>query len=165
VGTALGKLHGWLTDAAAAASALCIGVVALAYAGEVIARYFFRAPLNWSGDVGSYLLCACVFLGLPRLTREGAHVAVAFVEDRLGKVARGRYQTALGYVSGIVLIVVALFVAQEGWRQFDQNILTSQATQISKWWLAALACLGFTSSGLHLLFPAARSTTARGASI
>ena len=47
------------TNAGAFIGALCIGATAVFYTAEVVARYFFNAPLNWSGDISSYLLLTC----------------------------------------------------------------------------------------------------------
>ena len=38
----------------------------------------------------------------------------------------------------------------EGVRLFEEGVLTTQATQMPKWLIALLACLGLGSSALHL---------------
>lgn len=146
----------WLGRAAEAGAmlgALCIGAMALFYTAEVAARYFFNSPLNWSGDVSSYLLLACVFLVLPKVTLDAGHVAVSFVQERMGPVMRQRYERILSRLTGVFCLITAYFVAAESLRQFREGVLTSQATQISKWWLSALACLGLTLAAIHFLFP------------
>ncbi|MGH6628508.1 MAG: TRAP transporter small permease, partial [Burkholderiales bacterium] len=141
------------SDFAAAASACCVAVVALAYSAEVVARYFFNSPLNWSGDISSYLLLACVFLALPKVTSEAGHVAVSVIQDRLGPEGSLRYGRAVSRLTGVFCLITAYFVAMEGLRQFNEHVLSSQSTQIPKWWLAALACFGLASAALHFLFP------------
>jgi C4-dicarboxylate transporter, DctQ subunit len=143
----------WITDAGAAIGALCIGAMALFYTAEVIARYFFNAPLNWSGDVSSYLLLTCVFLVLPKVTMEVGHVAVAFVQERLAPRMRERYEGILSRLTGVFCLVTALFVGAECLRQFREGVLTSQATQIPKWMLAAVACVGLLLAAIHFLLP------------
>jgi len=142
-----------LTEAGAFLGALAIGAMALFYTAEVVARYFLNAPLNWSGDVSSYLLLACLFLVLPKVTMEGGHVAVSFVQERMGERARRAYENVLSRLTGLFCLVTTYFVAVEGLRQFREGVLTPQATQIPKWWLSAVACLGLFVAALHFLLP------------
>ena len=142
-----------LTDAGASIGALCIGATALFYTAEVVARYFFNAPLNWSGDISSYLLLTCVFLVLPKITMDAGHVAVAFVQERMGRPLRERYERALSRLTGVFCLITGCFVAAESLRQFHEGVLTSQATQISKWWLSAVACIGLLVAAVHFLLP------------
>ncbi len=150
-----------LTDAGAMAGALCIGLMAAFYTAEVIARYFFDAPLNWSGDVSSYLLLACLFLVFPKVTMDAGHVAVSFMQEYMAAATRARYERMLSRLAGIFCLVTAYFVGAECLRQFQEGVLTSQATTIPKWWLAAIACAGFLFAALHFLFPGRAAPTAR----
>lgn len=147
VGDALRRI----TDAGAVVGALCIGAMALFYSAEVVARYFFNAPLNWSGDVSSYLLLVCLFSVLPKVTMAAGHVAVSFVQERLSAPARHRYEQVLSRLTGVFCLITAYLVGAECVRQFREGVLTSQATQISKWWLAAAACAGFLLAAIHFL--------------
>jgi TRAP-type C4-dicarboxylate transport system permease small subunit len=149
----LARWHDASTRIGAVAAALCVAATACIYAAEVVARYFFSAPLNWSGDVSSYLLCACAFMALPMVTRMNGHVAIGYFMERMGGAARVRYARALGIVTGAVCLATAIYIAIEGAELFSQHVLTTQATQIPKWLIALLACFGFGSSALHLFFP------------
>ncbi len=132
-------------------AALCVAASALCYAAEVVARYFFSAPLNFSGDVSSYLLCACIFLALPKVTGDGAHVAITFVSEALPESRHAAYLRGLQIVTGLVCLMVAGFVVWIGLDLYRSGALTSQATQMPKWLLAALAAFGFGGAALQLL--------------
>src|SRR5262245_30618878 len=149
----LQRWHDAATDIGAAVAAFCVMATACIYTAEVVARYFFGAPLNWSGDVSSYLLCACTFLALPMVTRQNGHVAIGYFMERMSEAARPRYERALGIVTGLVCLATAIYVAIDGAELFSQGVLTTQATQIPKWLIALLACFGFGSAALHLFFP------------
>ena len=149
----LARWHDASTRIGAVVAALCVAATACIYAAEVVARYFFNAPLNWSGDVSSYLLCACAFLALPMVTRMHGHVAIGYFMEQMSEAARVRYARALCIVAGIVCLATAVFIAIEGAELFAQHVLTTQATRIPKWLIALLACFGFGSAALHLLFP------------
>ena len=144
------RWHRATSEFAAAASACCVAVVALAYTAEVVARYFFGAPFNWSGDLSGYLLCVGGFLALPKVTSEGAHISVSFLVERLSARPREIYLVVLAKLSAIVCASVAGIIAIEGARLFAERVLTSHSNQIPKWWLAAFACYGLASAALHL---------------
>jgi len=144
------RWHDASTEFGAAVAAICVGAMACIYTTEVVARYFLNAPLNWSGDVSSYLLCACAFLAMPKVTRDGGHVAITYVLERLGGASRARYSGLLGKVTGLVCLAAGIIVAYEGTQLYAEGVLTTQATHIPKWLIAVLACLGLLSSALHL---------------
>ena len=144
--------HRALSEAGARVATLCVAVMAVAYTGEVMARYFFAAPLNWSGDLSGYLLCVAVFLALPKVTADRAHVAVSLLIEVLHGRTRRIYLRALWWVTAVVCAFITYFIGVEGVRQFEENILTSAANQIPKWWISAFACYGLASAALHLLY-------------
>lgn len=147
------RWHRASTDIGAAIAALCVAATACIYTGEVVGRYFLGAPLNWSGDVSSYLLCACAFLALPMVTRGNNHVAIAYFMVGMSPTVRARYERAIRIATGLVCLATAVYIALEGAELFDQHVLTTQATQIPKWLIALVACFGLGSSALHLFFP------------
>ena len=94
----LARRHNASTDVGAAIAAFCVPTACI-YTSEVVARYFFNAPLNWSGDVSSYLLCACTFLALPMVTRSNGHVAIGYFLERMQR-RPARYSVFFGIVTG-----------------------------------------------------------------
>jgi TRAP-type C4-dicarboxylate transport system permease small subunit len=145
------RLHDALTNAGAVLAALCVALTACIYTIEVVARYFFNAPLNWAGDVSSYLLCACAFLALPKVTRQNSHIAISYFVEMMSEDRRPHFVRALALVAGLACLATAGFVAYEGIELFRRNVLTSQATHIPKWPIALLAFIGFFSAALHLI--------------
>ena len=140
-----------VTRAGEIASTLCVGAMAVFYTAEVIGRYVFASPLNWSGDVSSYLLVVCVFLMLPQVTLAGAHVTVGFLEDRMAPGSRRRYIKFVWRCCGVFCLITAAFVGWECARQFTEHVLTTQATDIPKWWLSAVAAIGLFLAACQFL--------------
>lgn len=141
-----------VTQIGAWLAAACVGLTAAAYVAEIVARYVFNSPLNWSADFGSYMLCACVFLALPKVTADGAHPSISFAVDRLVGSTHARYTRLLILVTAVIVAIVCVFVAQEAWVQYQRETLTSMANQIPRWWLTAIALVGLTFTVLNLLF-------------
>lgn len=148
----MGRVLDAVTEWAAILAAGCVGLTAVAYVVEIVARYMFNSPLNWSADFGSYMLCASVFLALPKVTAEGAHPSISFAVDRLTGSTHARYTRALIGITAVVVAIVCVFVAKEAWLQFLQETLTPMANQIPRWWLSAVACFGLIFTVLNLLF-------------
>jgi TRAP-type C4-dicarboxylate transport system permease small subunit len=146
------RWHRALTEAGARVATVCVALMAVAYTAEVVARYFFSAPLNWSGDLSGYLLCVSVFLALPKVTADRAHVAVSLIIEVMRADTRRPYLRVLWCVTAVVCAFITYFIAVEGVRQFNEHVLTSAANQIPKWWISAVACYGLASAALHLFY-------------
>jgi len=154
--------HRALTEAGARVATGCVALMAVAYTAEVVARYFFSAPLNWSGDFSGYLLCVSVFLALPKVTADRAHVAVSLLIEVMRPQTRRRYLRGLWYVTAVVCAFITYFIAVEGVRQFNEHVLTSAANQIPKWWISAVTCYGLASAALHLLYARPELSSSEG---
>lgn len=143
-----------LSLACAMLAAGAVGVTAAVYVAEVVARYGFNSPLNWSGDIGSYMLCASVFLAVPLVTRQRRHIAVTVVLDVLPPALSQKIYRLLELISASVLLIVAYFVLELSIRHFQQGVLTTMANQIPRWWLSALMTLSLVLATLNFLAPA-----------
>ncbi len=141
-----------VTEWAAVLAAACVGLTAVAYVAEIVARYALNSPLNWSADFGSYMLCAAVFLALPKVTAEGQHPSISFAVDRLTGPTHARYTRTLIWITAAVVAIVSVFMVQEALLQFERDTLTPMANQIPRWWLTAVACFGLIFTVLNFIF-------------
>lgn len=159
----LRAFHDRLTLTGFAGGALCVGFIAVSFWYEVVARYFFNAPTNWAYDFASYALCPMIFLSIPELARQRAHVVVAYMVE----VLPPRSHAPIGRFVMIVAALVCLFGAwisgAETWRQYLRGVETISAWPIQKWTISIFIPYGFAMTGLHFLrqflddAPAARS--------
>lgn len=143
-----------VSRASAIVAAVAVGIAALVYVAEVIARYGLNDPLNWAGDAGSYMLCIMVFLALPLITRQRGHIAVTVVIEMLPSTHVGKVTRMLELVSAAVLLIVAFFVIDLCIRQYHQDVLTTMANQIPRWWLTAIMTFGLVLSAFNFIAPA-----------
>ena len=147
-------VHDASTDVGAAVAAFCVVATACIYTSEVVARYFLNAPLNWSGDVSSYLLCACTFLALPKVTRRTATSPSATFVERMQRSAPDCGLRACSASSPASSASRRRSTSPSRAPSCScSSVLTTQATRIPKWPIALLACFGFGSAALHLFFP------------
>lgn len=146
---ALGVLHDRLTAATAVLGAGCLGLTVLIYCYEIVTRYFLDAPTSWAGAVTLYLLLVSVMLMVPRLTRDGSHVAVTYVTElagpRFGRLVAG----LTDLVSCAVCLATACFAAVETHRAYIHHVNTTDTMEIPTWWLTSFLVYGLVSAGLH----------------
>lgn len=72
---------------------------------EAVARYVLASPLSWtSGLISNYLMVGFFFLGLPLTVREGAHVSIDVLYDRLPPMLRP-WCDRLAAVAGLVFVL------------------------------------------------------------
>ncbi|MBO0763082.1 MAG: TRAP transporter small permease [Hyphomicrobiaceae bacterium] len=144
----LARVHDRVTIVGAWLAALCIGAITLLYCGEVVTRYFLRAPSSWSAAVAVYLMLGTVLLVMPHLVMQQDHVAIT-VADYLAP--RAAHRLALWVLAAsLVVCAVATFISyEETARAFSRGVRTTDTLFIPKWWLLAPVVYGLGSSTLH----------------
>lgn len=78
----LGKLHDLLSRLMFMAALVILSIMIVAYCYGGISL-FFEPPTIWASPLVSYGLCASIFLALPDLTRQSAHITVDLSESML----------------------------------------------------------------------------------
>ena len=144
-------LHDWLTQAAAIVAAVGLICIVTFYVYEVVTRYFFNTPTAWVSDFVSYFLCASVFLALPKVTKERAHVAVTILVDIAPPKIADFAHTCINIIGFFSLAFAAYISLQENIRQFTKNIETLAIIPVPQWWISAFITFGLAFSSLYML--------------
>lgn len=76
-----------LSTAGAVISGVVFALMTLLVLAEVVLRTFFSTSTLVSGEYSGYALSAMVYLGLGFSFREGAHIRISFLKDRIHGVA------------------------------------------------------------------------------
>jgi C4-dicarboxylate transporter, DctQ subunit len=143
----------------------CVALVLMlgAYVIEVALRYLFNAPTRWSSDVVSYAMLVSVVFALPAVTRDGGHVAITSLVERLAPARRALAFRALAWVSAAVCAAAVALLGQQAYLQWQGGIDTVAAIAIPKWWLSAAVALGLAGAAAHFVAHAlAPAATALG---
>jgi TRAP-type C4-dicarboxylate transport system permease small subunit len=145
------KLLNIITNTAAVLAAIGLSMIVCSYVYEVITRYVFNLPTAWASDFVSYGLCATVFVALPKVTKDKAHVAVTILVDIAPRSIANAAHVAISLLGFFVLALSAWISLQENIRQFTRGIETLAIVPIPQWWVSSFITFGFAVSAGYLL--------------
>jgi TRAP-type C4-dicarboxylate transport system permease small subunit len=147
----LGAAHDWLTRGGFAIACLLIGLSTCALTYEVVARYFFNAPTDWASPIVSYFLVGSIFLAMPELTRQSAHISITIVLDAVPAPCSDIARRVICLVSALACLLAAWFSADESFNQFVIGIQTNPPLPLPKWIVSAVVPYGMLSSAMYFL--------------
>jgi TRAP-type C4-dicarboxylate transport system permease small subunit len=87
---------------------------------NVVSRYIFNHSIIWAEEVSQYLMVWVAFLGAGLALRQGRHVAIEILQDRLPSTARRmtRHLVALLLIVFMgILVVLGFQFARFAWDQ------------------------------------------------
>ena len=87
---------------------LMMAVMATLVFVNVITRYVFNFSIIWAEEVSQYLMIWIAYLGAGLALREGRHVAVEMLQDRLPKALGRRLRMAVGGLVFLFLGVITV---------------------------------------------------------
>lgn len=94
---------------------------------NVVTRYCFGFSINWAEELSRYMMIWMAYLGAGLAMREGRHVAIEFVQDRLPKPLRRLLRAFVG----LVILVFMGFVAVLGYQY--STFAMKQETAALQW--------------------------------
>ncbi|MGI9289464.1 MAG: TRAP transporter small permease [Pseudomonadales bacterium] len=145
------RLQDWITKMGFIGGVLALGAIVFSYLFEVVARYFFNSPTSWATDMVSYLLCIAVFLTLPQITRDKAHIAVTILVDGAPPRVADILHSCV-YASGFAACLLTAWVsALENHRQFSRDITTLAINPIPEWWVSIFITYGMAGAAFYFL--------------
>jgi len=93
---------------------------------EVLMRYVFASPSLWTFDVTIFLILYSAYIGSGYNLKEGKHVSVEFLVERLAKYKR--FSLALGALTNLVGIVFWIIVS---WKAFEEGIMAYRLSEVT----------------------------------
>jgi TRAP-type C4-dicarboxylate transport system permease small subunit len=140
-------LHGLdqlVTGLLLAAVALMVGVVS----AQVALRYGFNRSIDWADEIGRLAFVWTIFLAIPLGVRQGAHIGIDIVADKLPAAWRAALKRVAAAISALMMLAIAwaaLGVAREQWDELMATVNWSVG------WFIVPVGLGALLSALHLL--------------
>lgn len=142
-------VHDSVTRAGFVGGVICVALIAASYCYEVAARYFFNAPTVWANALVSYLLCATIFLAMPELTRQAAHITITVLTDRVRGGAAIVLRAGISLVSASACVLAAWFSLDATLGQYAQDIWTNPPFAVPKWTLSVVIPYAMLSSAVY----------------
>lgn len=133
-----------LTVVLVAAVAVMVTVVS----AQVALRYGFNRSFDWADEIGRLAFVWSIFLAIPLGVRDGAHIGIDLVVDKLppaGQSALRRAGAALGAALMLAICWAAVRTCREQWDELMSTV------DISVGWFIVPVAVGALFSAFHLL--------------
>ena len=111
-------INEWMGRLSSAILILMIGIIFY----ETLARYFFKLPTVWELEVAIYLMIFITFMGAGWGLKNGVHVSVEVIIQRLSTKNRRILRTILYLIALLTFLV------------FFQQCLSTTMTAYFEWW-------------------------------
>lgn len=132
-------------------AALLIVVSTVAISFEVVARYVFHQPHDWSLELNIFLLVGSTFLAAAQTQMKRGHVGIE-VLDGLMPVHWNRWRRLL---SDVLSLLFCVFITFHMWKHFslawEGDWVTSSTWSPKEWIPYSLMAFGMTALSLQLL--------------
>jgi TRAP-type C4-dicarboxylate transport system permease small subunit len=92
-----------------------------------------------------------VFLVMPLLSKNGGHVAITILVERLPPRSAGILSWILYFLACLICALGAWITWDESFRQFVQDVQLMKVHPIPQWWISIFIGYGFAMSALHFL--------------
>lgn len=143
------RIVNWLSSLGYVVSCFCVVILIFSVAYEVLMRYVFNSPTNWSFEISSYLYLALILLGVSHVHRIDKHIKVEFFGTKLSRKAV-TWNNLFGSILGLFFCAL---VTWQGWEYaiagFHYRSATILATPLFP--LMVMIPVGFLLWGLQYL--------------
>ena len=124
------KRFGWFVDQIGWISGVAALLMTIAVMREVIGRYLFNSPSDWSLELSGYLVVAISYLALATTQLADGHIAVDMFYIKINKKVRNYLDIFIRLVS--LTWTVALLVL--GWQLAGDSLLKGSHSSQSMMW-------------------------------
>lgn len=128
--------------------AICMLIMMLVTAYNVLNRYVLKQPLRWAEELVRYIFIWVIFVGTSIGVEENAHIGITYFIDKLPKKYNRVGRLVLNALSLFFCIVLVASGIQLTMAQHDQLAAT---LRISMSWVYVSIPVGFTLTALAFL--------------
>lgn len=133
-----------LTVVLIGAVAVMVGVVA----AQVALRYGLNASIDWADEVGRLAFVWSIFLAIPLGVRDGAHIGIDLLVDKLPPAGRALLRRAGAAAAAAMMLAICWAAVRTCLEQWDELLAT---VDWSVGWFVVPIAVGTLFSALHLL--------------
>lgn len=144
VGRVLGGLDQLVTGVLLAAVAVMVCVVS----AQVALRYGLNRSIDWADEVGRLAFVWSIFLAIPLGVRQGSHIGINIMVDKLPDAWRSVFKRAGAAVCAAMMFAIAWAAFRVAREQWDELMAT---VDWSVGWFIVPVGVGALLSALHLV--------------
>ncbi len=126
-----------------------MAIMILVVSSQVFMRYVLNDSIDWADEVSRMAFVWSIFIAIPLGIREGIHVGIDMLVERLPKQAKillGRLMFTLALVLMCVVIYESIEVAKVTWSE------RLGAINVSSGYFFVAVIIGSAHTALHLLY-------------
>ena len=133
-----------LTGVLLAAVAAMVTVVS----AQVALRYGFNRSIDWADEIGRLAFVWTIFLAIPLGVRDGAHIGIDLLVDKLPAAGQSVLRRAGAAVGAALMLAICWAAVRTCREQWDELMST---VDVSVGWFIVPVAVGALFSALHLL--------------
>ena len=133
-----------LTAVLLAAVAVMVAVVS----AQVALRYGFNKSIDWADELGRLAFVWSIFLAIPLGVRDGAHIGIDLLVDKLPAFGQSVLRRAGAAVAAAMMFAIFWAAVRTCREQWDELMAT---VDVSVGWFIVPVAIGAFCSGLHLV--------------
>jgi TRAP-type transport system small permease protein len=133
-----------LTGVLLAAVAVMVTVVS----AQVALRYGLNRSIDWADEIGRLAFVWSIFLAIPLGVRDGAHIGIDLVVDKLPKTGQSLLRRAGAAAGAAMMLAISWAAARTCIEQWDELMST---VDVSVGWFIVPVAIGALFSAFHLL--------------
>jgi len=135
----------------------CLMLFALMFVvvGDVVLRYLFNAPLQWSYEViSSYLMPGLFFFAASHTLKAHAHVAVDIVHNYVERRTRYVLEAVTSVLAAPVFLLCTVVSARNTWADLATSATSTSGLALPTWTISVMLPIGFGMLTLRLVLNA-----------
>ena len=135
----------------------CLMLFALMFVvvGDVVLRYLFNAPLQWSYEViSSYLMPGLFFFAASHTLKAHAHVAVDIVHNYVSRRTRYVLEALVSVLAAPVFLYCTFVSARNTWDDLATAATSTSGLALPTWTISLMLPIGFGLLTLRLFINA-----------
>jgi TRAP-type transport system small permease protein len=127
---------------------VAVGTMVGVVSAQVLLRYGFNLSIDWADEISRLAFVWSIFLAIPLGVRQGAHIGIDIVVNKLPPPVQGGLRRVAAALSAAMMLAIAWAswgVAREQWDELMATLDWSVG------WFIAPVGIGALLSGLHLI--------------
>ena len=127
---------------------LSMALMVVVVSVQVVLRYGFNSSLDWADDIGRLLFVASVFLAVPIAVKQGAHISIGLLVERLPPAVQNGLARFVALLSAGMMLLICYYTVEVAAEQWSEMLPTLQLT-VAVFMIPV--ALGTGHSALHLM--------------